>query len=108
MSERDEVIARLEFVANVHDRKPSSVGDWDVGDVCRAAIRLLREPVWQPIETAPKNGRPVLVAWANKPTWAPVTAYVGDGQWHDEDEAIYRDPTHWMPLPDPPKEGDSK
>lgn len=57
------------------------------------------EQDWQPIETAPKDGTPVLVWWAH---WCnhPIVAswYVG---WSAE-EAISSsgpDPTHWRPLP---------
>lgn len=103
MSERDEVIARLERLSG--DLPPSYTKS---RATVQDAIRLLRAPAegWQDIESAPKD-RPVLVAWADKPTWAPVTAYPGDGQWTDEDGGIYRTPTHWMPLPAPPAtEGD--
>lgn len=64
---------------------------------------------WQPIETAPHDGTPVLVfspgnvQWVG--TWMPRTWQDdGAGDW----EGYYggtspRDPTHWMPLPEPPK-----
>lgn len=64
---------------------------------------------WQPIETAPKDGTPIL-------TFAPVTGadYILIGAWIPEDEpgetedgGTWRDdgetPTHWMPLPEPPE-----
>ena len=62
--------------------------------------------MWQPIETAPKTKKrilaikgktikivvwyPVLKEWGNPQEWGD------DGTWK---------PTHWMPLPEPPKEG---
>jgi hypothetical protein len=75
---------------------------------------------WQPIETAPKDGRSILIY--RRPWPAPVTAewsehanYGGreDSRpgWQiwlcDEDHwySIATDEaTHWMPLPEPPKE----
>ena len=61
---------------------------------------------WQPIETAPKDGTPVLgyrdgdmatVEW--RATWgewvlAVPGAYAEDDDWK---------PSHWMPLPNPPE-----
>lgn len=71
---------------------------------------------WQPIETAPKDGTPILVygqperhpnlqSWFERPTrivaaWEPLDeafCIVG-GDWMGPFVA----PTHWMPLPVPP------
>jgi hypothetical protein len=58
---------------------------------------------WQPIETAPKDGRLILV-------WAPAkegfTSLYSLCRYHPDagfciDEI--REATHWMPLPEPPK-----
>ena len=60
---------------------------------------------WQPIDTAPKDGRWLLVTWAGKVNRCEAMQYLpetGDWMWWDGDCA--RDaPTHWMPLPEPPK-----
>jgi len=61
---------------------------------------------WQPIETAPKDGKRIIC-------WGPKLA-VAECEWRkrfrDEPEGWYRSnqpphvhPTHWMPLPEPPK-----
>ena len=68
-------------------------------------------PQWQPIETAPKDATEILV-WADGRGCAVVTwmveGYAGP-TWqlthtgsYAEDSEVYW-PTHWMPLPEPPK-----
>jgi hypothetical protein len=88
------------------------------------AARWYREQLdakgWQPIETAPRD-RPFLVwngEWVQLTYW--TNAYTGDDGyqdgwfedvsgdvprvfWHYEGLDDHR-PTHWMPLPEPPKE----
>ena len=90
---------------------------------------------WQPIETAPKDGR-VIIVWPRdgKPQFAfyksewyqkylPQKLKENGGSWkslgpHYESNSrehsyrvsyaeynvlgVYREPTHWMPLPEPP------
>lgn len=59
---------------------------------------------WQPIETAPKDETPVLL-WANTRRDREYSHWIGafDGEnWRDEVEGHFLQPTHWMPLPDPP------
>ena len=64
---------------------------------------------WQPIESAPKDGPPVLIATAD--------GFVGEARYHEDEDGWWwanthptdatdgsaERPTHWMPLPDPPK-----
>lgn len=86
---------------------------------------------WQPIETAPKNTK-LLAAYQNElGNWRIVTAcyhtqlewsdeygdheeeYAPEGWYEENDssEVIYptsRHPSHWMPLPSPPRALDQK
>lgn len=66
---------------------------------------------WQPIETAPKEGRMVLAKYVghhDHPTtlwWLTLGQWSWKyGNWNDGIEPCgLADPTHWMPLPEPPK-----
>lgn len=63
---------------------------------------------WQPIETAPKDGTPVLVhAPGGCTQWKlHTTLWIcrWDGRWVEAGGEEYTtcEPTHWMPLPPPP------
>lgn len=79
---------------------------------------------WQPIEAAPKDGTFILLAGGatseddymerGVKTDRPVVAFYdsGDGDvdggywwmcfWDGEWRTSYENPTHWMPLPEPP------
>lgn len=69
-------------------------------DILRDIVRDgLRESGWRPIETAPKDDTEIL-------TWCDgtfrVAVYAWDDMWQPEGLPAMR-PTHWMPLPYPPK-----
>jgi hypothetical protein len=81
---------------------------------------------WQPIETAPKDGTKVLVLFNGEPhvaqyapIWSPENKrwMVNHPRWRADDMQMVSEidpnehqiaygmkgPTHWMPLPEPPK-----
>jgi hypothetical protein len=79
---------------------------------------LAEARVWQPIETAPKDGE-WLICWDGKKvqplTWISdtySTDYTGwaygladwGGTLYEGYNEVEREPTHWMPLPPPPKD----
>lgn len=61
---------------------------------------------WQPIATAPKDFTPILTAgaegWIQIARWHCDDGNPGEEGWWSEGEAVL-EPTHWMPLPEPPK-----
>jgi hypothetical protein len=64
----------------------------------------VRKPAgWQPIETAPKGNARFLI-------WDGEFVYMWKGWWLEGQIFAYKKtpppiiPTHWMPLPEPPKE----
>jgi hypothetical protein len=59
---------------------------------------------WQPIETAPKDGTDILV-WDGRERFV-VFYYRGASHWlmNCGSTCIEINPTHWQPIPEPPKE----
>lgn len=59
---------------------------------------------WQPIETAPKDGKSILVC--NHKNGVTQCAVYLSKRWLTtwQHEEITTDPTHWMPLPAPPSQ----
>lgn len=59
---------------------------------------------WQPIDTAPHDEESYILAWDEY--GYNVVRFCGgddtDTQWFDGE--FFISPTHWMPLPEPPKE----
>lgn len=85
---------------------------------------------WQSIETAPKDGTEILAVFSNdygyqnKPTvygpwtvsficnrwvatWEGRRVIESEGYWGTEYKEPPLDPTHWMPLPEPPTQGEN-
>ena len=67
---------------------------------------------WQPIETAPKDGTPIILGFpdmACEGYWMcdPSRNHWGETGWFASDSDVLFEhpwkPTHWMPLPEPPK-----
>jgi hypothetical protein len=81
-------------------------------------IRADLVPQWQPIETAPKDGRSILLCMGadadGKPidpvafdVFCQVAAWWGSEEWivycsMVHEPRLHFSPTHWMPLPAPP------
>lgn len=61
---------------------------------------------WRPIETAPDMGTKNCLLWNGERVFV---GWLHDNEWHDATNVEYNDPpespqpTHWMPLPEPPQ-----
>lgn len=55
---------------------------------------------WQPIETAPTDGDTVII----HDKGFVAEGHYAWGSWWDNATECLRNPTHWMPLPEPPEE----
>jgi hypothetical protein len=67
---------------------------------------------WQPIETAPKDGADILIFIPDMQNYPDnpriVSAFWGICGWTDNAAVgcqTWGNPTHWMPLPEPPTAG---
>ena len=77
--------------------------------------RAVEMSTWQPIETAPKDGRPILayghIALSNHAIGVVVWSETY-GLWdaeNDPDQGPWDSkPTHWMPLPEPPTASEAR
>jgi hypothetical protein len=88
---------------------PRSEGDRELSLVAR--VSRLANP-WRPIETAPKDGRWMLIYDSagpgpkrdddDYPDWPPVMTarWERENGWTGEGRIWPEDPTHWMPIPE--------
>lgn len=68
---------------------------------------------WDPIETAPMDGTPILAYSLRNNALAPIVVTwrtyhpnaAGEPTWRDHQKHKVCGLTHWMPLPKPPKKG---
>jgi hypothetical protein len=62
---------------------------------------------WQPIETAPRDGTRVLASVGVGPAaWRTIASYSDILKCWCGEGLVFNRPTHWMPLPPPPNEGE--
>ena len=69
-----------------------------------APVELPQGDGWMPIESAPKDGSEILLVSRKgriaNGCWMTANDKVGAWMW----PYVLQEPTHWMPLPQPPKE----
>lgn len=74
-----------------------------VQDAIREAVGRRIAPEWSPIETAPKDESPIL-AYSKEGVRAVVVSWGRMCErWCIEGGDGFTNPTHWMPLPEPPR-----
>ncbi len=84
-----EAMETLNRMATATDR----LGDIE-RKACELGVRVLLTTTPRPIETAPKNGTPILLS--DLANWA--IGWWADGRWR-----VVQNPTHWLPLPKSPE-----
>ena len=128
MSQHTELIARLRALAkSIADAGINGFGN-ECSDIADALQAMERVPMteWQPIDTAPKDGRTLLLGYFNShKKWRTMRGQwfsqdVINEEWEEPDMAgegwyetcVENDdmpncwwtaPTHWHPLPTPPE-----
>lgn len=99
-----EAVGQDMFCGDPH--KPGSRTE----DVIKA-IQTDSAPVWQPIESAPKSGETLLLWESGDPEcghWSTSVWVTKGGAWisyESRSDTLEIEPTHWMPLPKPPTQG---
>ena len=75
-----------------------------VRELLAAAPKLPQGDCWLPIESAPKDGSEILLVSRKcriaNGCWMTANDKVGAWMW----PYVLQEPTHWMPLPQPPQE----
>ncbi len=90
-------------VANIQRELNAMDAGADALDMIAASTPPVQE-TWQPIDSAPRDGRPFLVSWSTSLMGDPAVDMVGS--WAEYEEILgYGEPpaTHWCPIPAPPE-----
>ena len=113
--ERHQVVKALEYLQQENERQRFDILAMNQSlDLLREENGRLRKDAdrieWQPIETAPKDGTDILVMtgetmhvvrWIN--IHGDFDYWAVDDNKHGPFTLRGKAPTHWMPLPEPPK-----
>ena len=92
-----------ERIRSLHEQLSAARRDADEAEAY--AAELEQRTKWQPIETAPKEAGAEFLVWHK--TWAYPTVACFDNLYESYyspvgGDELYPQPTHWMPLPEPP------
>jgi len=110
----DKPESEIEIAKAFIDAVEASLGDLVPKDLY-ALARRGAEMQWRPIETAPKEGGPILLFeppgdedQIGVGYYEPVTDHEGTEWLTFWETGVRCDATHWMPLPPPPALKDAK
>ena len=97
----DDTLARTGNTARDQEMYAAGIRTGEENAKHNAAIRAAAG--WLPIESAPKDGRRVLL-WNERYNAAITGQFYGLGGWKLDGEMppLFHQPTHWMPLPAAP------
>ena len=113
--ERNQCVMAMEYLQQENERQRFDILAMNQSlDLLREENERLRKDAglieWQPIETAPKNGTDILVMtgetmhvvrWIN--IHGDFDYWAVDDNKHGPFTLRGKAPTHWLPLPEPPK-----
>ena len=83
-----------------------------INDLIKALADEVRGKEWRDIATAPKTSKSILVHCSDRQntycvSWGKKNGFLGGEGWRmfgGNNDLDYEEPTHWQPLPQPPKE----
>ncbi|WP_426789174.1 DUF551 domain-containing protein [Achromobacter xylosoxidans] len=101
IAQQDDTLARTGNTARDQEMYAAGIRTGEENAKHNAAIRA--GAGWLPIESAPKDGRCVLL-WNERYNAAITGQFYGLGGWKLDGEMppLFHQPTHWMPLPAAP------
>lgn len=70
--------------------------------------------IWRPIDSAPKDGTPILCFTPDQSEFGFIDTskieilWWASDEWQNDCDDVFFQPTHWMPLPNPPTKLEQK
>ena len=100
MSALDDLFDGHYFTEDPHVYIPIDEARKELKDLYSRIVELEAMTTWKPIESAPRDGTEIWLFDQERVQgyWNVFTS------WWDSDTHEIIDPTHWMPLPQPPEE----
>ena len=111
--ERLQDVTLAERLRALHARLDAKLGAGFIDDIPGDELSAIREAAaalsvrgWQDIASAPKDGTFVLVTDARHPPCHLIARFKHNTWWGQQTQTgraiVWREATHWQPLPEPP------